>query len=149
MYLSYLGLRVRDIARSIQFYQEVFGLEVIDPNPVPAEWTGSQAWTALLRDPASGHRLELNYYPTGNPYAVPYAPGEELDHIAFRVDSLDAILDRLKKRGIEPEKMAHYPGPIYAAAGYRVAYVRDPDGFQLELFETPGKEPVPYDPKKY
>jgi catechol 2,3-dioxygenase-like lactoylglutathione lyase family enzyme len=149
VYLSYLGLRVRDIARSIQFYGEIFGLEVINPDPAPKEWNATEASTALLKDPASGHRLELNYYPPGNPYAVPYVAGEELDHIAFRVDNLDEILDRLKQRGIEPEKMAHYPGPVYAAEEYRVAYVRDPDGFQLELFDSPGKEPVAYDPRKY
>jgi catechol 2,3-dioxygenase-like lactoylglutathione lyase family enzyme len=137
MYLSYVGLRVRDLARSLRFYTEGFGLVPVDPGE-PARIDPTAPWAILLRDPKSGQRLELNFYPSTSPYAVPYAPGEELDHVAFRVDDLPATLARLEKLGHPPEKMAHYEGPMKTTPSFRMAYVRDPDGIQLELFDAPG-----------
>jgi len=148
MYLSYVGIRVTDPRRSQEFYERVFGLEVIDGMDWP-KWTPSEVACVLLRDPASGQRLELNYYPPGSPYAAPFAPGEALDHIAFRVDDLPETLERLAKLGHPPEKMAHYEGPFSKGPNLLMAYVRDPDGIQLELFQSVKGEPVPYSPTKY
>jgi catechol 2,3-dioxygenase-like lactoylglutathione lyase family enzyme len=148
MYLSYLGIRVQDPRRSIEFYRDVFGLEPVEPFDW-ATWTPAEPACLLLRDKASGQRLELNYYPPGNPYAVPYRPGEELDHVAFRVDDLDDVLRRLAGRGVTPEKMAHYKGPISEGKRLRMAYVRDPDGIQLELFQSTGTRRVAFSPDDY
>jgi catechol 2,3-dioxygenase-like lactoylglutathione lyase family enzyme len=137
MYLSYVGLRVRDLPRSIRFYTEGFGLVLVDPNDL-AKLDPKSQYAVLLRDPRSGQRIELNYYPLGSPYGVPYASGEELDHVAFRVDDLTATLERLEKLGHPPERMAHYEGRMHSTPNFRVAYVRDPDGVQLELFDAPG-----------
>jgi catechol 2,3-dioxygenase-like lactoylglutathione lyase family enzyme len=137
MYLSYVGVRVRDLPRSIRFYTEGFGLVLVDPNDL-AKLDAKLRYAVLLRDPRSGQRIELNYYPPGDPYAVPYAPGEELDHVAFRVDDLPATLERLEKLGHAPERMAHYEGRMLVSSNFRMAYVRDPDGIQLELFDAPG-----------
>lgn len=147
MYVSYLGLRVRDLERSVRFYTEVFGLELIQPaggvhGPFP------DPTAALLRDPLSGQRLELNYYPEGTPYGVPYLAGEELDHIGIGVDHLVDTLARLEMWGIRPEAMKHYAGPVLEAGKLKMAYVRDPDGVQLELFEIVG-EPARFDPQRY
>ncbi len=146
MYLSYVGLRVRDLPRSIRFYTEGFGLVPVDPDE-PARIDPKVRWAILLRDPRSGQRIELNYYPPGDSYATPYAPGEELDHVAFRVDDLAATLDRLEKLGHAPERMAHYEGRMATTPNYRMAYVRDPDGIQLELFDAPGDGA--YSPSSY
>jgi catechol 2,3-dioxygenase-like lactoylglutathione lyase family enzyme len=146
MYLSYVGLRVRDLPRSVKFYTEVFGLVPVQPNEL-TRLDPKEAGAILLRDPRSGLRLELNYYPPGNPYAIPYTAGEELDHIAFRVDDLEATLARLEKLGYRSESMAHYDGLMMAMPSYRMAYVRDPDGMQLELFDAPG--PTEYSPDRY
>ena len=148
MYLSYFGLRVREPRRSTEFYERNFGLKPVEP----IDWTKfspSEPWTTVLRDPHSGQRLELNYYPPGNPYAVPYAPGEELDHIGFRVDDLDAALKSLESQGYPPEKMAHYDGRIQEGPTLRVAYLRGPDGMQIELFQARDGKPVAYDPDQY
>ena len=146
MYLSYVGLRVRDLPRSVKFYTEVFGLVPLQPEELES-MDPSKSGAILLRDPASGARVELNYYPPGSPYAVPYTEGAELDHLAFRVDHLDATLERLKALGLPPEKMPHHEGPVLATPNYRMAYVRDPDGILLELWEAPGSKE--FDPNKY
>jgi catechol 2,3-dioxygenase-like lactoylglutathione lyase family enzyme len=137
MYLSYVGLRVRDLPRSVRFYTESFGLVPVQPEEL-ARMDPTAVGAILLRDPRSGLRIELNYYPPGNSYSVPYVPGEELDHIAFRVDDLPATLERLEKLGYPAERMAHYNGPMAVTPNFRMAYVRDPDGMQLELFDAPG-----------
>ena len=148
MYLSYFGIRVRDPRRSLTFYKGLFGLAPIEPFD-PAAWRPEERACVLLRDPSSGQRLELNYYPPGDAYAVPYGSGEELDHIGIAVDNLDATLARLAAMGHAPERMAHYEGPISEGKTLRTAYVRDPDGIQLELFQyrdAPGRR---YDPGQY
>jgi catechol 2,3-dioxygenase-like lactoylglutathione lyase family enzyme len=146
MYLSYVGFRVRDLPRSVAFYTEVFGLEPVQPDEL-TRLDPKAAGAILLRDPRSGLRIELNYYPPGNPYAVPYNSGEELDHIAFRVDDLEVTLARLEKLGYRSEPMAHYEGPMLAMPSYRMTYVRDPDGMQLELYDAPA--PFEYSGDRY
>jgi catechol 2,3-dioxygenase-like lactoylglutathione lyase family enzyme len=146
MYLSYVGLRVRDLPRSVRFYTEVFGLVPVQPEEL-AQMDPGKPGAILLRDPGSGHRLELNYYPPDSPYAVPYTAGEELDHVAFRVDDLPATLARLRALGHPPERMAHYDGEFQTTPHFRMAYVRDPDGVLLELFDAPGAPE--YSPDRY
>ena len=52
-------------------------------------------------------------------------------HIAITADDLDATLARLAEQGIEPEK------PPYSVreGGSRLCFVRDPDGYRIELIE--------------
>ncbi len=146
MYLSYVGLRVTNLTRSFEFYTELFGLRPRHGKRPPAD-TAEPA-SILLFDPRSSQRLELNYYPPGSPYSVPYVPGEGCDHLAFRVDDLPRFLAELSNRGLVPERMAHYDGPMQVTAEYRVAYLRDPDGNQIELFDTPGS-PTEFRPEEY
>jgi lactoylglutathione lyase len=147
MHLAYFGIRVTDMQRSYDFYTRLFGLTLSGANP--GETPPGQRDVLLLLDEKSGQRLELNYYPPGNPYSVPYLPGEGLDHVAFKVDDLEEFLGRLRADGYAPEKMAHYDGPMFATPEFRVAYVRDPDGNQLELFDAPKERNAPFDLHAY
>ncbi|MCI4329851.1 MAG: VOC family protein [Thermoplasmata archaeon] len=146
MYLSYVGFRVRDLPKSVKFYTEVFGMVPVQPEEL-ATMDPTRAGAILLRDPGSGGRIELNYYPPGSPYAVPYTVGESLDHIAFRVDDLEQTLARLESLGYPPERMAHYEGRLSASPTLRMAYVRDPDGMELELFHATGSPE--FSPERY
>lgn len=148
MHLSYFGIRVTDLVKSVDFYTRHFGLRATKGNVLPSTSPTEQA-SVLLVDPKSNQRLELNYYPAGNPYAVPYVPGEGWDHLAFRVDDLPKFLEALGKAGIRPEKMAHFEGPMMATPTFRVAYIRDPDGNQIELYDTPGSGTDKFDPDSY
>jgi lactoylglutathione lyase len=147
MHMSYAGIRVTDMGRSYDFYTRLMGLRFSGANE-SAEHP-ERKMVLLLRDPESNQRLELNYYPPGSPYAVPYLPGEGLDHLAFKVDDLPAFLETLHREGVEPEKMAHYSGPMMSTPSFRVAFVRDPDGNQIELYDAPGKASAPFDPTEY
>jgi lactoylglutathione lyase len=71
--------------------------------------------------------LELTYNHDGRSYDMGTAYG----HIAIGVDDLDATLGRLAQQGIEPEK------PPYSVreGGSRLCFVRDPDGYRIELID--------------
>jgi lactoylglutathione lyase len=57
--------------------------------------------------------------------------GTGYGHIAITAADLDATLARLAEQGIEPEK------PPYSVrdGGSRLCFVRDPDGYRIEILE--------------
>ncbi len=148
MYLSYVGLRVTDLERSVRFYTELFGLKEIMRADVSYAGGGT---AVLLRDPRSGQRLELNHYPKSSVYSGPYAPGEGLDHVGFYVEDVPTMLRKLAARGVEQipvdPKIAE-PRPRSAPDWFLVQYVKDPDGNWVELYQY--KEPRrSYEPDRW
>ena len=134
MYLSYFGIRVNDIEKSFRFYTELFGLEEVTRGDKTAIGGGIYV---LLRDRKSGQNLELNWYPEGSKYAEYYTPGEGLDHIAFKVDNMDETLQFLKEERVERVEIGQLAQP--PDANYRLAYVKDPDGNWIELYQHVNK----------
>lgn len=122
---GYTAIRVRDLDRSIAFYEGVMGMTKRARFAYP-ETRGEAAY---LTTEGSGHLLEVNWYAEDSPVAGPYREGEELDHLAFQVESLEAALAYLAKRG-HPKTL----GPIESQAA-RWAYVTDPDGIWVEVYE--------------
>jgi lactoylglutathione lyase len=55
-------------------------------------------------------------------------------HIALAVDDLGASLDQLKEQGIEAEREPYR----VREGGSLICFVRDPDGYRLELIEKSG-----------
>jgi lactoylglutathione lyase len=84
----------------------------------------------FMNQPGDGDmpRLELTYNFGVDSYEI----GTGYGHIAITADDLDGALARLSEQGIEPEK------PPYSVreGGSRLAFVRDPDGYRVELIET-------------
>ena len=126
--LEYTGIRVRDLARSVRFYTEGLALRLGPKGRMSAGGT----WQELV-DPVSSAVLELNFYP-GEP---PYREGDELDHLGFRVDELEATIRRLEALG------ARVRIPPFAEGDVRLAFVSDPDGVWIELYERRGDEVPP------
>jgi lactoylglutathione lyase len=75
-------------------------------------------------------RLELTY----NFGVEEYDLGTGYGHIAVSIDDLDAALEGLAEQGIEPEK----PPYTVREGGSRLCFVRDPDGYRIELIERDG-----------
>lgn len=147
MYLSYFGIRVTDLARSLKFYQSLLGLQLIKRGDNTKNGGGVYV---LLADKESGQRLELNWYPKESIFATGYSPGEGLDHIGFGVSDIEQEIRRLKRQGyeiIEVPKSISSPelGNEYST---RLAYVKDPDGNWIELYEHLGAV-LKYDPMAY
>jgi lactoylglutathione lyase len=124
-YLSYVGIRVTNLERSLKFYQELLGLEEVARGDNSKYGVGV---FVLLRDRKSGEKLELNWYPKGSKYAVPYAVGEGLDHIAFCVDDIEKEFQQLVASGATPTDFGPEPPRSYC-------YVKDPDGNWIELYQ--------------
>ena len=74
--------------------------------------------------------LELTFNHDGRTYDLGTAYG----HIAIGVDDLDGTLASLKDRGIEPEREPY----TIREGGSRLTFVRDPDGYRIELIERRG-----------
>jgi lactoylglutathione lyase len=71
--------------------------------------------------------LELTYNHDGRTYEL----GTGYGHIAIGVGDLDGTLARLKEQGIEPERAPYQ----VREGGSFIAFVRDPDGYRIELIE--------------
>ncbi len=123
----YTGIRVKDMDESIRFYTQVFGMQVTDPRQKTPQTDGD---VVILKSPAGDQLLELNWYAEGSRFGPPYVNGEDLDHIAFDVDDLDAAVAELSGKGVE---VVIRPGEI--GGGWREAFVKDPNGIWIELLQ--------------
>ncbi len=114
--------RIGEIDRSVEFYEKL-GFEVAGRMPI-----GDEAINVFMSMPGEDMpRLELTY----NHGIDSYDHGSGYNHIALAVDDLDGALERLADEGIEPEKPPYRPGG--RTEGHRIAFVRDPDGYRIEL----------------
>ena len=75
--------------------------------------------------------LELTFNHDGRTYEM----GDAYGHIAIAADDLDESLSRLKEQGIEPEREPYR----VREGGSRLCFVRDPDGYRVELIDRSGK----------
>jgi lactoylglutathione lyase len=121
---TYVGIRVKDLEKSIDFYTKLLGMKVTGRGKV--EQTRGE--TVGLVSEEDGFLLELNYYEKSSPYATEYTVGEELDHLAFKVDDLDRALEEARKAGYRTVLEMK-------ANGGRWAYIEDPNGIWIELFQ--------------
>lgn len=115
--------RITDIERSLAFYRAL-GFEETRRAPIRDE-----AINVFLNQPGDGDesRLELTYNFGVDHYEIGTAYG----HIAIGCKDLDSTLERLAADGIEPER------PPYSVreGGSRICFVRDPDGYRIEIVE--------------
>ena len=119
--------RITDIDRSVSFYEKL-GFEERRRLPIRDE-----AINVFMGLPNDGARLELTW---NKDQDEPYEIGTGYGHIALTVDDLDDTLERLAGDGIEPEK----PPYRVREGGSRICFVRDPDGYRIELIERSDDE---------
>jgi len=122
MRFAYTGIRVRDLERSLRFYKKIMGMRETLRGKMKAGGIFVQ-----LRSRRSRQLLELNYYPPKAKYYERYDSGSELDHLAFWTIDVDRRFKELIAKGA---KVAVRP---FSEDGYRLAFVKDPDGIWIEL----------------
>jgi lactoylglutathione lyase len=113
--------RIGEIERSVAFYEKL-GFAEVARMPI-----GDEAINVFLALPGEDPVLELTYNFGIDSYEI----GTGYNHIALIVDDLDGILERLAAEGIEPEKPPYRPGG--RTEGHRIVFVKDPDGYRIEL----------------
>ena len=124
MALIHTCYRILDIDRSVAFY-EALGFEERRRAPIRDE-----AVNVFMSLPDDGPepRLELTYNVGRD---EPYEVGTGYGHIAITTPDMDSALTRLAEQGIEPER----PPYTIREGGNRLCFVRDPDGYRIELIE--------------
>jgi lactoylglutathione lyase len=121
MELIHTCYRITDPDRSVAFY-EALGFEERRRLPIRDE-----AINIFMGLPGDGDRLELTY----NFGVDSYELGTGYGHIALTVDDIHGALERLAAQGIEPER----PPYTVREGGSLLCFVRDPDGYRVELIE--------------
>jgi lactoylglutathione lyase len=123
MSLIHTCYRITDVDRSVAFY-EALGFE--EKGRVPIREEAINVFMGLPDD-GPEPRLELTYNFGVDSYEI----GTGYGHIAITTGDLDSTLERLKTQGIEPER----PPYTIREGGSRLCFVRDPDGYRVELIE--------------
>jgi lactoylglutathione lyase len=117
--------RIGEIDRSVAFYTAL-GFEERRRMPIRDE-----AINVFMGLPGDADRLELTYNIGVDSYEI----GTGYGHIAVSVDDLAATLERLREHGIEPEREPYR----VRDGGSLICFVRDPDGYRVELIDRSGK----------
>jgi len=147
--LHHTGYTVSDLDRSVAFYRDLMGLEVLAQQEKQGGYLAAivgypfaHVRMAHLRAPASGHVLELFEYiaPKGETPERIEPRDVGTAHLCFLVDDLDAVYRRLVDAGVETFVSA----PVLVDTGINTGgygiYLRDPDGIVLEIFQPPKRE---------
>jgi glyoxylase I family protein len=118
-----LGVLVSDIKASLNFYQNILGLELVGERPV---WFGK---IYVLRYGSSDFKLvDPQTRPPKGPIGIESQLG--FRYVTFVIKNLSKLCTELKGRGVEfvvAEKEAR--------PGLRVAMAKDPDGNIVEFVE--------------
>ena len=108
--ISAITFKVRDMARSVHFYNEILGLEIIYGGP-------HASFTSLRTASAQDAILNLEQGGTSSDWG----------RLIFHVKDVDELWAHLKARGLDA------PPPRDASWGERYFHVQDPDGHELSF----------------
>jgi len=123
MRLLHTMLRVGDLEKSIAFYRDVLGMQLLRRNDYPEGkftlaflgYGGEEENTVLELT----HNWDTEHYDLGNGYG----------HIAIGVDDVYAACERIRASG---GNVVREPGPMKHGSTV-LAFVEDPDGYKIEL----------------
>lgn len=116
-------VRVKDIEKSLAFYTDVLNMKFDHKKRL------EDCWLYFLTDEENTCQIELTYndeIPEGG-----YELGSGFGHFAFSVDSLDEFTDKINKLGYS----YLYPPFDLNGKGSKIAFINDPDGYEIELIE--------------
>lgn len=132
MQMLHTMLRVGDLQRSIDFYTNTVGMELLRTTERPDQGY-SLAFVAFGGGNKAGQaELELTY----NHGVSDYDLGSAYGHIALGVDDVAATCERIRAAGGNVTREA---GPV-KGGNTVIAFVEDPDGYKIELIETASRE---------
>jgi len=125
MRMLHTMLRVGDMDRSLAFYTNVMGMQLLRKHD-NEEYKYTLAFVGYQPE-SEGTVLELTY----NWGTSEYDPGSGYGHIAIEVDNAAAACERIRNSG---GKVTREAGPVKGGSTV-IAFVEDPDGYKIELIE--------------
>ena len=136
---------VSDLDRSVAFYRDVLGCEVLAEQEKEGGYLAAivgypdaHVRMAHLRVPDAEHVIELFEYlaPAGTRADVePRNVGAS--HLCFLVDDLPALYEELREKGVDSFASPPVEVDTGVNKGGYALYLRDPDGISVELFQPP------------
>jgi catechol 2,3-dioxygenase-like lactoylglutathione lyase family enzyme len=152
--LHHTGYTVSDLDRSVAFYRDLMGMEVIAQQEKQGGYLGrivgypdAHVRMAHLRVPGDRHVLELFEYlaPEGTTPERIEPRDVGVAHLCFLVDDLPAAHRKLVEAGVT----SFVSPPIEVDTGINTGgfgvYLRDPDGILVEIFQPPARAAEPAD----
>ena len=125
MRILHTMIRVGNLERSIDFYTEVLGMQLLRKKDYPdGKFTlafigyGPESEQAVIE---LTHNWETDSYELGNGFG----------HIALAVDDAAAACEAIRQRGGSVVREA---GPMKHGTTV-IAFIEDPDGYKIELIE--------------
>jgi lactoylglutathione lyase len=121
-------IRVIDEARSVAFYEEAFGLRIV-------ERLDFETFTLVyMAGDDVGFELELTI---NKGRSEPYALGDGYGHLAVVVDDVDAEHARFTAAGLPAGKLVDFKNGDVAVAKF--FFATDPDGYKIEVIQRGGR----------
>jgi len=114
-------LRVMNLEKSEQFYQEALGFAVVRRKDFPEH----KFRLSYLCSPGSDFELELTW---NQDQTEPYELGNGYSHLAVGVVDLEASHKKHEEMGLAPKPLKGLPGQ-----GARFYFLADPDGYLVEV----------------
>ncbi len=125
MRLLHTMLRVGDLQRSIDFYTQAMGMQLLRTTKRP-EQKYDLAFVGYASNPDQAE-IELTY----NYGVSTYEIGTAYGHIALGVPDAKAACEKIRQAG---GKITREAGPVAGGTAV-IAFVQDPDGYKIELIE--------------
>jgi lactoylglutathione lyase len=134
MRLLHTMLRVGDLQRSIDFYTQVMGMQLLRRTERP-EQQYSLAFVGYGTNPDHAE-IELTY----NHGVDRYELGTAYGHIAIGVKDVAATCTAVRAKAASlGGSITREPGPVKGGSTM-IAFITDPDGYKLELIERPSSK---------
>ena len=130
MRLLHAMLRVTNIERSIQFYTEVLGMQLLRKQDYPE---GRFTLAFVGYGPESEHAvIELTYNWDTDHYDL----GNAFGHIAIAVEDAYKACELIKEKGgIVTREAGPMKYGLLMGGSTVIAFVKDPDGYMIELIQ--------------
>lgn len=128
MNMIHTCLRVLDLQRSSQFYQQAFGLHEY------ARYRFDSFTLLYLRAEGNSFELELT---SNHDRDMPYDLGDGYGHLALAVDDLEQAHQTVSAAGGNPTdiKSLQHEGALLG----RFFFATDPDGYKVEVLAREGR----------
>lgn len=123
MKLLHTMIRVKDIEKSLEFYTKLLDFEI------SAKKRLDDCWLYFLTDKESGQQIELTY--NDETPENGYELGSGFGHFAFSVNSMSEFTKKLHDLGYS---YLYEPFDL-TGKGSMIAFIKDPDGYEIELIE--------------